>query len=472
MRLHSSKKPEKVQNVIAPKEFGPAPNVMAEYTPPETAPYEPGNFESQPTEYKPQFANTLYAPPFKADSQFQPAPAQESQNVLAEQPPPETLPVSEHEKYWGQGVGTSKFNMPLDRFVQVAGMAANAFAPDEPSGRLGKELSQLGRESYLTRMKMADERTKDLLLQKRSASKNALEAAKTEADIKYTKANTASVEAGTEEKKALFGDKAALAKTNLAIAEKNLEILNNQGKEIRETFIQESTGKKFGRTLYGEIYDLQTKVKLTQEESDALYLEKYKKERQVDTEEMKKRGINTEALKKQNPDYKSVGTSNGIPVFMKEGKFFSPDAKGKLTEMTTQFTLDGAVKEQKGDFSEKDFINIENQFLSLAVNEKGETTDKHAILTDPGKQALLRHWQKKTNHDYTYFIKQVPKTGWYSGKVTMEPTFMKVQLPIIKGRQWTNQMVREAAAESKMTYEEVLERIVQKQEQEQAQAAE
>jgi hypothetical protein len=348
-------------------------------------------------------------------------------------------------------------------------MAANAFAPDEPSGRLGKELSQLGRESYLTRMRMADERAKDRLQQLREAPKNALATREAEARIKHSEASTKNIEFATREGDALLQGKLDKSSVEYATAIENLKVLKEQGTEIKDTFYDERTGDLYGFTKYGVAFNIRTKVKLTQEESDALQVEKHKKEQQALTKEMKIRGANVKA---QNVNYTKIGTSNGVPILQKEGslELYTLNEKGEAVKVTKQVVLDGAVKEQKGDFSKKDYINLENQFTVLAVDEKGVPTDKHAILTDPGKQALLGHWQRETDYDYTYFIKQVPKKGWYSGEVTMEPTFMKVQLPIINNRQWTNQMVRESAAALKITYEEALERIAQKQEQ--AQAAE
>jgi len=47
--------------------------------------------------------------------------------------------------YWGQKVG--KTNIPLDKFVQLAGMTSQALAPDSFGGRLGKQLAAMGSQA-------------------------------------------------------------------------------------------------------------------------------------------------------------------------------------------------------------------------------------------------------------------------------------------------------------------------------------
>lgn len=69
--------------------------------------------------------------------------------------PPRDL--SEHEKYWGNKVFGK---IPLDQFVQMAGMLANSFNPDDP---LGKQLAQMGGEAYKERMKREYEGPNKLL---------------------------------------------------------------------------------------------------------------------------------------------------------------------------------------------------------------------------------------------------------------------------------------------------------------------
>ncbi len=69
--------------------------------------------------------------------------------------PPREL--SEHEKYWGNKVFGK---IPLDQFVQMAGMLANSFNPEDP---LGKQLAQMGGEAYKERMKREYEGPNKLL---------------------------------------------------------------------------------------------------------------------------------------------------------------------------------------------------------------------------------------------------------------------------------------------------------------------
>lgn len=73
--------------------------------------------------------------------------------------PPDSL-----SDYWGQKIG--KTNMPLDQFVQLTGMAANAIAPQTAGGRLGRNLAALGGGAYDERMKREYETPNKLLQRK------------------------------------------------------------------------------------------------------------------------------------------------------------------------------------------------------------------------------------------------------------------------------------------------------------------
>ncbi len=84
------------------------------------------------------------------------------QNSVVDTPP---VVNTDFEQYWGQPVGSKKFNVPLDRFVQLAGMAAHAINPTETSGILGKDLSQMGGEAYNERIKRERETPNELLRQ-------------------------------------------------------------------------------------------------------------------------------------------------------------------------------------------------------------------------------------------------------------------------------------------------------------------
>lgn len=72
----------------------------------------------------------------------------------------ETLPPDKSSQYWGQKVVG---NMPLDQFVRLAGMAGHAFAPNEPMGRLGAGLYQMGTEAAAERKKREYEGPNELL---------------------------------------------------------------------------------------------------------------------------------------------------------------------------------------------------------------------------------------------------------------------------------------------------------------------
>ena len=80
--------------------------------------------------------------------------------------PGEAKVNTDFERYWGQPVGSKKFNVPLDQFVRLAGMTAHALAPDEFGGRLGKGLSKMGHEASVERARRERETPNELLRQR------------------------------------------------------------------------------------------------------------------------------------------------------------------------------------------------------------------------------------------------------------------------------------------------------------------
>jgi hypothetical protein len=75
-------------------------------------------------------------------------------------------PVDKDSAYWGQMVG--KTGIPLDRFVQLAGMLSGAIDPTGAAGRLGKDLSAMGGKAYEDRISR-ERNAPNALLQKRLA---------------------------------------------------------------------------------------------------------------------------------------------------------------------------------------------------------------------------------------------------------------------------------------------------------------
>jgi hypothetical protein len=310
-------------------------------------------------------------------------------------------------------------------------------------------------------MKMEDERAKDLLLQKRSAPKNALELEKLKADIKHLEANTTNTESTTKERDITLQGKVDKADVDLAIAKKNFEILNDQGNELRETFIQEGTGKKFGVTKYGEVFDLQTKAKLTPEEASKIKVEET-------TDILDAQAKKEVQVRKATGDMKPIGTtSEGMTVFYndKTGVQFTHGADGKPQAYTgaVNFSKDAAtvtntIAMKKQEQVQQKYLNeMEASFVSL------DAEGKPAIETNPAAKVYLHQWQQTSNEPYTYAIIEEPVKSSYSGKVTMQPAFKKINLPVLNGRQWTNQMVREAAKKLGISYEEALNKIAQRQ---------
>ena len=93
-----------------------------------------------PAKTIPDFSGALPTP------MTQPKP----QNVMAQtstQTAPYT-PQTEFEKYWKTPVGTEKYNIPLDQFVNIAGLAAKYLDPKNP---VANDLIRMGGEAYKER---------------------------------------------------------------------------------------------------------------------------------------------------------------------------------------------------------------------------------------------------------------------------------------------------------------------------------
>ena len=72
-------------------------------------------------------------------------------------------PQTEFEKYWKTPVGTEKYNIPLDQFVRVAGLASKYLDPQNP---VANDLIKMGNEAYNARARMEYE-SPNILLQRR-----------------------------------------------------------------------------------------------------------------------------------------------------------------------------------------------------------------------------------------------------------------------------------------------------------------
>ena len=108
-----------------------------------------------PAKTIPDFSGALPTP------MTQPKP----QNVMAQtstQTAPYT-PQTEFEKYWKTPVGTEKYNIPLDQFVRVAGLASKYLDPQNP---VANDLIKMGNEAYNARARMEYE-SPNVLLQRR-----------------------------------------------------------------------------------------------------------------------------------------------------------------------------------------------------------------------------------------------------------------------------------------------------------------
>jgi len=78
-------------------------------------------------------------------------------------------PQTEYEKYWKTPVGTSKYNMPLDQFVNIAGLAAKYLDPQNP---VANDLIKMGGEAYKERARREYEGP-NVLLERRLRSAQA-----------------------------------------------------------------------------------------------------------------------------------------------------------------------------------------------------------------------------------------------------------------------------------------------------------
>ncbi len=89
-----------------------------------------------------------------------------------------TVEPSEHEKYWGNKVFGK---IPLDQFVQLSGMLAHSFNPEDP---LGKMLAEMGAGAYKERIKREQEGPNMLLQRRLTAAKLASAERNNEAQIR------------------------------------------------------------------------------------------------------------------------------------------------------------------------------------------------------------------------------------------------------------------------------------------------
>ena len=115
--------------------------------------------ESTPTKY---FPDTVQALPGSATAPSTP---------VASTTPAATTPYTpqtEYEKYWKTPVGTSKYNMPLDQFVRIAGLAAKYFDPQNP---VANDLIRMGGEAYKERARREYEGP-NVLLQRQLAQEH------------------------------------------------------------------------------------------------------------------------------------------------------------------------------------------------------------------------------------------------------------------------------------------------------------
>lgn len=108
-----------------------------------------------PAKTIPDFSGALPTP------MTQPKP----QNVIAQTSTQTTpyAPQTEFEKYWKTPVGTEKYNIPLDQFVRVAGLASKYLDPQNP---VANDLIRMGNEAYNARARMEYE-SPNVLLQRR-----------------------------------------------------------------------------------------------------------------------------------------------------------------------------------------------------------------------------------------------------------------------------------------------------------------
>jgi hypothetical protein len=133
----------------------PADNTVAQLTSVNAA----APAETTPTKYFPDTVTTQALP--GSPVQSQPVVASATTAATPVTTPPYT-PQTEYEKYWKTPVGTSKYNMPLDQFVKVAGLAAKALNPQNP---IANDLIKMGGEAYNERARREYE-SPNVLLQR------------------------------------------------------------------------------------------------------------------------------------------------------------------------------------------------------------------------------------------------------------------------------------------------------------------
>ena len=97
---------------------------------------------STPVKYFTDTVTTQSLPgsPMQSQPAVEPTPT-----TIAPAPTTPYVPQTEYEKYWKTPVGTEKYNVPLDQFTKIAGLAAKYLDPQNP---IANDLIKMGGEAY------------------------------------------------------------------------------------------------------------------------------------------------------------------------------------------------------------------------------------------------------------------------------------------------------------------------------------
>ena len=112
-----------------------------------------GPVSSEPTPEEVAYTPVLPVTPPGAVTPISPARNVLLDRLLTTTPPVAKEPGNSLLDYWKQPVIGK---MPLDQFVQLAGMVSHALAPREAAGRVGAGLAQIGGAAYAERVKRED----------------------------------------------------------------------------------------------------------------------------------------------------------------------------------------------------------------------------------------------------------------------------------------------------------------------------
>jgi hypothetical protein len=355
--------------------------------------------------------------------------------------------------YWKQPVGSSKFNIPLDQFVRLAGMTAGAFDPNGPAGRLGNQLSQMGHEASTERARREYEAPNRLLA------------------IKMAQAKTVEVEneASTREAIKEYEESLNQPMTVGGVTYPSRESAwKAEGKNPDVEYLKGaiSTISKFNpekgldlrsRLLSASNADDIKRLKLDMDEK----LFGMKKEQFEDTLQFKY--DNLQRLREQMRDNLAKGykPTDFEKRYVSYAERFGKELKAGKHKGEAPMDLDEFYRWEAEE--KKEVITPgEQRMIQSAVATKENYIQRN--LNKPKAVSAVNFFNANTDTPYVYIKKdagiKIPRTDRYVPMTQNNMQWEKTLLPVKYGIQITGKMVQETAKKRKLSYDKVLQDVL------------